>query len=183
MFYLKTSFKRVSCTCLETWRLEIWGWSFHPTKSLTKWSCRSIEMGVSAYTMDAMATVRGVPDWIWLSGRQGWARQPRTWRPECVWVCVCPCVCVWPQISSASYVVIVNVENWRLCVQSSFFLFCFFFSVCVWVDRVYFESMRIWLSIWSHVRGGTQAPKPFTENTLLSCISRTRELFGFAWPE
>ena len=155
-------------------RLEIWGWSFHSTQSLTKWSCRSIEMGVSAYTMDAMATVRGVPDWIWLSGHQGWARQPRTRRPECVRVCVCP------QISSASNVAIVNVENWRLCVQSRF---CFFFPSCVWVDSVYFESMRIWLSIWSHVRGGTQAPKPFTENTLLSCISRTCVLFCFPWPE
>lgn len=72
-------------------RLETWKYvgDLSTQTSLTKQPWCSILMGVSAYTMGAMATARGVPDWIWLSGQQGWARQMRTPSPDCVRVCTC----------------------------------------------------------------------------------------------
>lgn len=86
MHFLMISSERASCKRLETWK---YAGDVSTQKSLTKQSCCSILMGVSAYTMGAMATVRGVPDWIWLSGQQGWARQMRTRSPHCVRVCTC----------------------------------------------------------------------------------------------
>lgn len=119
------------------------------------------------YTMGAVATVRGVPDWIWLSGQQGWARQMRTWCPDCVWVCVCP------QLECEQYrECISSVSMGKWWKRESLWTLCF-----VWLYSVSFESMRMWWSIWSCVwekcGGGTHALSQSEKNKkALLCIRK-----------
>lgn len=109
-------------------------------------------MGVSASTMPALATVRGVPDWIWLRGQQGWARQMRTWCPDGVFECVCS-----PSVGNTKTACFLFV-GMRLKSETFFFFFLFFCAdgplsgcaVCVfkaWNENVIVHIMW-WRIMW-----------------------------------
>lgn len=115
----------------------------------------------------AMATVRGVPDWIWLSWQLGWARQMRTRCPSCVWVCMCVCL----QLKSEVWILRMHTDcPWKSEIYLKTLCALKMFCVGVYV----FWSMRIWRPIWSCVTecgGGTQALSyPKNNNKSLCCI-------------
>lgn len=74
-------------------------------------------------TLGAMATVRGAPDWIWLTGQQGWARQTRTRCPD--WVRLRRYVCVRVTRRYGTHLCARGMQHWlRVSVWR---------TMCMWV--------------------------------------------------